>query len=49
MYPYIDNPTCLEWYAFDFAKNASDSTRSYIGSNDGLQNNLSRGLLKNVL
>ncbi|KAL4456247.1 hypothetical protein ABPG74_014208 [Tetrahymena malaccensis] len=48
IYPFIDNSTCLEWYAYDFEKNATDSTREFVGYNNGVDNELPNGLLKNI-
>ena len=35
MYPLLIDLNCLEWYLYDFDKNASKETINYIGENDG--------------
>lgn len=48
LYPYVDNSTCLEWYAYDFDANATQSTKDFIGYNYGISTEDPKGMLKNI-
>lgn len=48
LYPFLSNTTNLEWYSLGFTPSASQATRAFIGANNGRNDSLASGMLKNV-